>query len=97
VLPPPSLGLQEHVVFTTPYVLVEPGERQWLTYFDRTLRHQSPEKRIAAYERHMKWGPTRDYWTEFVFEASVSHRDDVIFLRGLPDVPESRPHSRVNS
>ncbi len=45
----------------------------------------------------MKWGPARDYWTEFVFEAYVNHRQDMIFLTGLPDVPESRPHSRVNS
>jgi hypothetical protein len=92
VLPPPLAGLDEHVVFTTPYVLIEPAEHEWLAYFDRTLPHETPEKRIAAYERHMKWGPARDYWTEFVFEAYVNHRHDVIFLRGLPDVPESRPN-----
>ena len=97
VFPPPFAGLDEHVVFTTPYVLIDPGERDWLAYFDRTLPHETPEKRIAAYERHMKWGPARDYWTEFVFEAYVNHRHDMIFLRGLPDVPESRPHSEVNS
>jgi len=96
VLPPPLAERHEHVVFTTPYVLLEPGERAWLAYFDRTLPQPSPEKRAAAYERHMKWGPTRDYWTEFVFEAYVNHRHDVIFLEGLPDVPESRPHSGVN-
>ena len=97
VFPPPFAGLDEHVVFTTPYVLIDPGERDWLAYFDRTLPHETPEKRIAAYERHMKWGPARDYWTEFVFEAYVNHRHDMIFLRGLPDVPESRPHSEANS
>jgi hypothetical protein len=31
------------------------------------------------------------------FEAYVNHRSDVIFLAGLPDVAESRPHSTVNS
>jgi hypothetical protein len=97
VLPPPLPGLEEHVVFTTPYVLIEPGEREWLAYFDRTLPDGTPEKRVDAYERHMKWGPARDYWTEFVFEAYVNYRHDVIFLRGLPDIPESRPHSSVNS
>ena len=96
VLPPPIAGLEEHIVFTTPYVLVEPGEREWLAYFNRTLPEGAPEKRVAAYEKHMKWGPARDYWTEFVFEAYVNHRHDVIFLRGLPDVAESRPHSKVN-
>jgi hypothetical protein len=96
VLPPPVPGLEEHVVFTTPYLLIDPGEREWLAYFQRTLPHAPTEDPIAAYERHMKFGPARDYWTEFVFEAYSNHRSDVIFLRGLPDVPESRPHSRVN-
>lgn len=97
VLPPPLAGLEEHVVFTTPYLLIDPGEREWLAYFQRTLPDTTDDDRIAAYEHHMKFGPARDYWTEFVFEAYVNHRSDVIFLKGLPDVPESRPHSRVNS
>ena len=32
----------------------------------------------------MKFGPVRDYWTEFVFEAYVNHRPDVIFLAVKP-------------
>ena len=44
----------------------------------------------------MKFGPTRDYWTGFVFEVYVNHCFNVIFLAGLPDVPESRPRSKVN-
>lgn len=31
-----------------------------------------------------------------VFEAYGTHRSDVTSLEGLPDVPESRPHSMVN-
>lgn len=96
VLPPPLPG-SEYVVFTTPYVLVQPGQREWQAYFDRTLPDGTAEERIASYEHHMKYGPTRNYWTEFVFEAYVNHRTEVIFLAGLPDVAESRPHSRVNS
>ncbi len=96
VLPPPLAGFDEHIVFTTPYVLVEPGQRQWQAYFDRTLPEGPLEERVAAYARHMKWGPTRDYWPEFVFEAYAEHRHEVIFLEGLPDVAESRPHSRVH-
>ncbi|MBD3337454.1 MAG: hypothetical protein GF355_18220 [Candidatus Eisenbacteria bacterium] len=96
VLPPPLPDLEEHVVFTTPYVLIDPGEREWLAYFNRTLPEAPREDRVAAYERHMKFGPARDYWTEFVLEAYVNHTSDVVFLKGLPDIPESRPHSRVN-
>jgi hypothetical protein len=96
VLPPPLSGVTEHVVFTTPYLLLAPGEGEWQAYFRRTLPDAPLQDRIARYEHHMKFGPTRNYWTEFVFEAYVNHRPDVIFLAGLPDVPESRPHSRVN-
>ncbi len=36
------------------------------------------------------------FWLEYVFEAYASHRAEAVFLIGLPDIPESRPHSRVN-
>jgi hypothetical protein len=93
VLPPPLPGGAEHVVLTTPYVLLKPGAREWLAYFGRTVTGASRQ----AYEQHMKYGPTRSYWNEFVFEAYMNHQTEAIYLAGLPDVPESRPHSRVNS
>jgi hypothetical protein len=92
VLPPP-LGGSEHVVFTTPYILLHPDRGDWKSYFDRTLPQAPEQARLDAYERHLKYGPTRKYWNEFVFEAYVNHRTDVIYLAGLPDIPESRPHS----
>lgn len=97
VLPSPCAGVDEHVVFTTPYILLAPDERGWLEYFDRTLPRETQEKFIDAYHRHMKWGPNRNHWNEFVMQAYVNHSHDVIFLSGLPDIPESLPHSPVNS
>jgi len=93
VLPPPLPGGAEQVVITTPYVLLNPGPREWLAYFGRTVAGAGRQ----AYERHMKYGPTPSYWNEFVFEAYVNHQTEAIYLAGLPDVAESRPHSRVNS
>ncbi len=95
VLPPTLPGRFEHVVFTTPYVVLHPELRDWLDYFRRALGQNQPS-RIEDYQRHMKYGPTRTYWNDFVFEGYVNHRADVIFLAGLPDIPESRPHSQVN-
>jgi hypothetical protein len=95
VLPPPIPGGSEHVVFTTPYVFVMSGLKEWQAYFRRTLPDTPLQARIEAYEFHMKYGPTRDYWNEFLFESYVNYRREVIFLEGLPDVPESRPHSGV--
>ena len=46
--------------------------------------------------RKVKYRPTREYWNDFVFEAYVNYGREAIYLAGLPDVPESRPHSEVN-
>lgn len=52
-----------------------------------------PARRVCALR---EVGSDTDYGTELVFEGYVNRRTDVIFLAGVPDVPESRPHSRVN-
>jgi hypothetical protein len=96
LLPPSLVGRSEHVVFTTPYLLVKPGLLEWKAYLGRMLPDGPSDTRRDAYERHMKYGPTRSYWNDFVLEGYVNHRTDVIFLAGLPDIPESRPHSEAS-
>jgi hypothetical protein len=53
VLPPPVPGGSEHVVFTTPYVLLKPGIQEWQAYFRRTLPDGPKQVRIEANQRHM--------------------------------------------
>jgi hypothetical protein len=96
VLPPPAPGMAEHVVFTTPYVLLTPGLLEWRAYFTRVLSGTPKHAQLDAYKSHMKYGPTHRYWNEFVFEGYVNHQKEAIFLAGLPDSPESRPHSAAN-
>jgi hypothetical protein len=93
LLPPPISGGTEHVVFTTPYIVVHPDFAEWLAYFRRTLPATAG---FDHYERHMKYGPTREYWNDYVFQAYVNHKADAIYLAGLPDIPESRPHSKIS-
>jgi hypothetical protein len=93
LLPPPFPGDTEHVVFTTPYIVLHPDFGEWRAYFRRTLPATAG---FGDYERHMKYGPTREYWNDYVFEAYVNHQADAIYLAGLPDIPESRPHSAVS-
>jgi hypothetical protein len=95
VLPPAIPGSLEHVVFTTPYVGLHPGVADWLAYLSRTFA-RDPPARVEDYERHMKYGSTREYWNEYVFQAYVNYRAEAIYLAGVPGFPESRPHSRVN-
>jgi hypothetical protein len=97
VLPPPVPESSPHVVFTTPYLILRPGREEWLAYFARTLPKIDPADAQRAYEILMKYGPERSYWSEYIFEAYVNHQTEVVFLSGLPDVAETRPHSRVNS
>jgi hypothetical protein len=94
ILPPALPASSDHVVFTSPYVLLAPDTMGWTQYFDRVASQDPRRPRIKGLERHLKWGPTRRYWTDFVFEGYVNHEPGAIFLKGLPDVPESRPHSR---
>jgi len=94
VLPPALPAPSDYVVFTSPYVLIAPDVTGWFEYFDRIAAQDQNRSRIDALQRHFKWGTSRRYWTEFVFEAYVNHQPGAIFLQGLPDVPQSRPHSR---
>jgi len=92
VLPPPLTGT-EHVVFTSPYVLTAPDVSAWTAYLDRVASKKPAGARAEVLEQHFKWGPNPRYWLEFVFEAYSRHESGAIFLHGLPDVAESRPHS----
>jgi hypothetical protein len=94
VLPPAMTASSDHVVFTSPYVLIAPDVMGWTQYLDRIAAKEPRRSRIEALERHLKWGASRRYWPEFVFEGYVNHQPGAIFLKGLPDVAESRPHSK---
>jgi hypothetical protein len=93
LLPPPLPGGTDHVVFTSPYVLTAPDVTGWTAYLDRVASKTSATTRVEALEQHFKWGPNPRYWMEFVFEAYSRYESGAIFLHGLPDVAESRPHS----
>lgn len=106
VLPEPfeSMGFGYSLVFTTPYVIsrqeaarfVFADPQDWMAFFERTMPKTGIANADQAYTHLMKYGLSPNYWNEYVFEAYVNHQADMILLAGLPDVPSSRPHSRVN-
>lgn len=93
VLPPPIPPAYYWVVFTTPYVIIDPGVSEWQAYLKRTIPKIKAKDDLAAYEELLKFGLSRSHWNEYVFEAYANHQKEAIFLKGLPDVEESRPHS----
>jgi hypothetical protein len=97
LLPPPFPEVRHHTAFTTPYVFFERELRGWERFLTRTLPKHSQENLPRALHNFFKFGPSRHYWNEFVFEAHLNHQTEACYLTGLPDLPETRPHSRVSS
>lgn len=93
VLPPPDAASEAHVALTSPYVIESPAEAEWLSFVQRTLPKLRARDEAEAFERLMKHGLGPNYWNEYLFEGYLRHTDQAIWLRGLPDVPESRPRS----
>ncbi len=97
-----SPGPGYSVVLNTPYVIVPIGTKDpaapklgaaadWMGYFSRTLPRGSREEQEAAYVNLMKYGPSKNYWNEYIFLAYVNYQQDMVLLSGIPDRRESLP------
>ena len=95
VLPPPARMCPHHIVLNTPYVIRDYPERAWADYLDRELarmKKRAPLRADDALGWLMKYGPHPNHWNEYIFTAYTDAEHDVIFLTGIPDIPESLPH-----
>lgn len=82
-------GTTRHLSITTPYILTS-GEREWRGWLDR---HAVAD--TTSYRHAMKPGPDRSFWLEFILQgyAGVAAGDVAIFLQGVPDRADTRPHT----
>ena len=94
LLPPlePELAAY-HIVFTTPYVLIDTTKKDWIDFLKRSMVGIKAASEAEAIRRLMKFGPIKNYWNEFVFCAYHHHQPDAIFLAGLPDLKSTLPHA----
>jgi hypothetical protein len=92
ILPPVLAPFGYSVVFTTPYVLLSPDKNSWVAYLNRTISAKKTKTTAHSLENLMKHGLSDHYWHEYIFQAYVNYRPEVIFLQGLPDVSSTRPH-----
>ena len=92
ILPPVLAPFEYSVLFTTPYVLLSPNKNSWEAYLNRTISDKKTKTTANSLEKLMKQGLSDNYWNEYIFQAYVNHKPDVIYLKGLPDVSSSRPH-----
>ena len=90
---PPVFGLLEYsLVFTTPYLLLDPETEHWLGYLDRTISKKKTKITATSQENLMKYGLSDNYWNEYIHQSYVNFKPELIYLKGLPDVGNSRPH-----
>lgn len=92
ILGSPFHLLDYGVVFTTPYLLRGHSREEWLEFYRRNgIVESDPqvEKKLHAF---MKWGNSTLYWLDFIGNAYAGYRQEVIFLQGIPDRPDTLPH-----
>jgi hypothetical protein len=94
VVPPldPELG-EFWVTMTTPYVLVNFSKSDWIAFLKRTMLHCKASTDQARLHKLLKYGLDTHYWNEFVFKAYCNHRQDAVFLTGIPDMEATLPHA----
>jgi len=95
IFPPNELEQGVSVVANTPYVMYQTSVAGWMKYFDDILDKGGNKQSNDGYHDHMKYGDGHFYWPEYIFEAYVNHTSSHIFSKGLPNIPESRPHSEL--
>lgn len=82
-----------HVLFTTPYILIQTTKDDWMQFLKRTLLKIKGAGEAARLHRLLKFGPSANYWNEFVFLAYHHHQHDAIFLAGIPDLRATLPQA----
>jgi hypothetical protein len=93
VLPAPHFYPAESIVLTTPYVLLLPKKSLWIEFVNRALNSTDLPNTPIIYEALMKYGLNPWYWFEYVLLAYSNHSHDMIQITGVPDLPQSLPHS----
>ncbi len=93
LLPPlvPELATYD-IVFITPYVLIGTTKKDWIDFLRRNMVGMKEASEAEALHRLMKFGPSRNYWNEFVLLA-YHHQADAVFLTGIPDLRTTLPHA----
>ncbi|MBF0429045.1 MAG: hypothetical protein HQL94_09000 [Magnetococcales bacterium] len=95
LMPPFYEVADYHVVFTTPYVLLS-QKSEWESYFSRVIKkiqQPGPRSLSQSLELLFKQGLDVNYWNEYIFQAYSGAEHTVIYLAGMPDQPDSMPHS----
>jgi hypothetical protein len=91
---PPSSLLNHSVIMTTPYILIGYSKQEWVSFFERNSIYMKDSQLETKLQFFLKHGLSTNYWNEFIVEAYAGYRLEAIFLQGIPDLANTRPHVR---
>lgn len=94
LVPPVANSANYYVALTTPYLFVKQSPAEWTQYFARHGIRPNTVGVEARLHKHLKYGPNRTYWSEFVFYGYVNYAPGVIYMGGFPDQVETQPAHR---
>ena len=81
----PSFYYGGHAMtISAPYVLLS-GKEEWNSFFKR---NGVDKKNLHDF---MKFGPSENFWNEFIFFGFACFSENIVFLNGLPDLPHTLP------
>jgi hypothetical protein len=91
VVPPFVEGSSRSVTMVTPYVFKGSSRMAWESFFQRYLASGNGGDR--SLHEYLKNGKSLGYWLEFIFQAFMGYTGNMIQVAGVPDNPDSLPHS----
>jgi len=91
--PPPFNLVNYSVIMTTPYILMGHSKLEWVDFFERNSIGRKDSELEIKLQSFLKHGRSANYWNEFIVEAYAGYRKEVIFLQGIPDLANTRPHA----
>lgn len=81
-----------HVAATTPYILTGHKKCEWIDFYKRNKIVKGAVGLHKKNHDFMKYGPSIDYWHEFIFLSYVNYTSNHIILSGIPDLKGTKPH-----
>ena len=80
------------IILTTPYVIINFNEKDWLSYFQRQSIIKDDINYLEKLYQFLKYNSDHIYWHNYIMDAYVNSSYDRIYLTGIPDLKGSKPH-----
>ncbi len=96
LLPSTADNAEDAICFGAPYVLCNAVDT-WQAFIRRESWKQ--QKKNVSYDTLLKIGVTPTYWLEYITQAYLGTNSNVtaIYLQGVPDQSNTRPHAGIDS